>query len=140
MNTRLSATNERSRGLRIFVVENHPDTLMSLCLYLEQVGHTVLSAKSMAEAVAALPSAHCDVLLSDIGLPDGEGWNLLKKVNVSPFPYAIAMSGFGMNADRDKSKAAGFRHHLLKPFIPADLEVMLEEARREKEAREISSS
>ena len=121
--------------LRIFIVENHTDTLKWISRYLESMGHTVLSAKSMTEALTALPTADCEVLISDIGLPDGDGWELLRNAQLPRPVYAIAMSGFGMNADRVKSKAAGYRHHLLKPFVPRELDDALEEADREATAR-----
>ena len=124
-----------SHPLRIFIVENHTDTLKWISRYLQSMGHTVLSARSMAEALEALPTADCEVLISDIGLPDGDGWELLRNARLSRPIYAIAMSGFGMNADRIKSKAAGFRHHLLKPFVPRELDDALEEADREAAAR-----
>ncbi len=117
--------------LRIFVVENHPDTLKYLQIYLEDTGHTVVSARTMAESLAALPGADCDVLISDIGLPDGNGWDLLRRVRLPRPIYAIAMSGFGMNADQARSRAAGYRHHLLKPFALENLDAMLEEAAQE---------
>ena len=126
--------DERVRPLSIFVVENHADTLKYLCMYLEQLGHHVSVARSMAEALAALPGSDCDVLISDIGLPDGDGWQLLRQVALPNPPYAIAMSGYGMNADRLRSKEAGYRHHILKPFEPDELEAMLEEAARERAA------
>jgi two-component system CheB/CheR fusion protein len=120
--------------LRIFVVENHADTLKYLRMYLEQLGHEVASARSMSEALKTLPDADLDVLISDIGLPDGNGWELLRRAHFDHPVYAIAMSGFGMNADRVRSKEAGFRHHLLKPFVPDELDSMLEEAARERAA------
>ena len=123
-----------TRPLRIFLVENHSDTLKWLTLYLEQMGHTVVSARSMEEALAALPSAACEVLISDIGLPDGDGWQLLNKLRETSHEqprYAIAMSGYGMNADRSKSKAAGYSQHILKPFKAAELQTMLEAAASE---------
>ena len=123
-----------ARRLRIVVVENHPDTLKYLCLYLEQMGHVVASARSKAESIVLLAGPPCDVLISDIGLPDGNGWELLLQAP-SPKPhYAIAMSGFGMHADRERSLAAGYRHHLLKPFPPEELDALLAEAAREKAA------
>jgi two-component system CheB/CheR fusion protein len=122
---------EKVRSLRIFIVENHADTLKWLSRYLQEMGHTVFSAKTMAEAVEALPLAKCDVLISDIGLPDGDGWELLRRVSGTHPLYAVAMSGFGMNADRAKSKAAGYRHHLLKPFVPDELDAALAEAAQE---------
>lgn len=122
-----------ARPLRIFIVENHRDTLKYLTLYLEQLGHVVRSAGTMAAAQADLQSAEFDVLISDIGLPDGDGWKLLRHARESlhrPI-YAIAMSGFGMNSDRQISKDAGYRHHVLKPFDPEELDGMLEEAAAE---------
>ena len=116
--------------LRIFVVENHPDTLRALRMYLEGSGHAIASASTMQEALEAFPAARCEVLISDIGLPDGSGWDLLQKLRAGGHApaYAIAMSGFGMNADHVRSQEAGYRHHLLKPFVPDDLDVMLAEA------------
>ena len=119
--------------LRIFIVENHPDTLKGLTMYLEQMEHIVISARTMREALEMLPLANCDVLLSDIGLPDGDGWELMRLVKLPKKIFAIAMSGFGMNADRVKSKKAGYREHLLKPFNPDDLDVCLAEAAQELE-------
>ncbi len=116
------------RPLRIFVVENHEDTRFLLCLLLEQIGHTVLSAPSLAAALEALPAARCDVLISDIGLPDGSGWELMTRLGDDRPPYAIAMSGFGMSSDRQRSLSVGYRHHLLKPFEPNQLEQLLDEA------------
>jgi two-component system CheB/CheR fusion protein len=119
------------RRLRIVVVENHPDTLKYLCLYLEQMGHAVVAARSKSESIALLAGSRCDVLISDIGLPDGTGWELLLQAPSPKPPYAIAMSGFGMHADRERSLAAGYRHHLLKPFPPEELDTLLAEAAQE---------
>jgi CheY-like chemotaxis protein len=126
------------RPMRIFVVENHEDTRFLLCLLLEQLGHTVFSAPSLAEALAAMPAARCDVLISDIGLPDGNGWDLMTRLGDARPPYAIAMSGFGMSSDRQRSLNVGYRHHLLKPVEPNQLERLLDEAAdetRESERR-----
>ena len=124
------STHDTPPALRVFIVENHPDTLKYLQMYLEMMGHTVLTARTMGEALKALPCAECDALISDIGLPDGDGWELLRRVGTNlPRPlYAIAMSGFGLNADHVRSHEAGYRHHLLKPFKPAELDSMLVEA------------
>ena len=121
------------RTLRVFVVENHPDTLKYLRMYLETLGHEVSAALTMQDALAALPTSNCDVLLSDIGLPDGDGWELLQRLHGQlPRPvYALAMSGFGLHADQVRSRAVGFRHHLLKPFPPDRLGDLLDEAAAE---------
>ena len=119
------------RPLRIFVVENHEDTRFLLVLLLEQLGHTVFAAASLGEALMALPPAHCDVLISDIGLPDGNGWELMARLGADRPRYAIAMSGFGMSSDRQRSLGVGYRHHLLKPVEPNQLERLLDEAAAE---------
>ncbi|HEY4957350.1 MAG TPA: response regulator [Caldimonas sp.] len=119
------------RSLRIFIVENHDDTRYLLGLLLEQLGHTVLSAATLSEALAEIPGAYCDLLISDIGLPDGNGWDLMARLGADRPPFAIAMSGFGMASDRQRSLAAGFRHHLLKPVEPNQLERLIEEATAE---------
>ena len=123
----------RSRQpLRVFLVENHPDFCHFLQLYLQVKGHTVFCAQTVAEALEKLPGSSCDVLLSDIHLADGSGWQLLHRVRQDhPDIYAIAMSGAGLRADRELSRAAGFRHHLLKPFAPGELNALLEQAAQE---------
>jgi CheY-like chemotaxis protein len=118
--------------LRILVVENHGDTLKYLRLYLEHLKHVVESARTMSEALAVLAREKFDVLISDIGLPDGDGWELLRRAGALKPSYAIAMSGFGMNSDRTKSREAGYRNHLLKPFMPDDLDESLKEAVAER--------
>ena len=133
-----AATAASSAGshapLRIFIVENHDDTRFLLGLLLEQLGHTVFSVATMTEALRTVPGARCDVLISDVGLPDGNGWELLRNLGADRPRYAIAMSGFGMSADRERSRAVGYRHHLLKPVEPNQLESLLDEAAREIEA------
>ena len=62
----------------------------------------------------------------------------MERLSLTKRPYAIAMSGFGLNADSLRSKAVGYRHHLLKPFDPDELDAMLEEAAREAEASAVS--
>lgn len=122
------------RPMRILLVENHADTLRWLTLYLEDLGHTVVTARDLAEARRAWPACHCEVLISDIGLPDGTGWELLEQVRDSHPVFAIAMSGFGMNADNARSREAGYRHHLLKPFKTAELDRVLTEAAAQQPA------
>lgn len=120
------------KTLRILVVENDVDTLWSLRLYLEDCGHEVSTAMNVHDASEMLRRDSFNVLICDIGLPDGTGWDLM---NDYDFPrdsfFPIAMSGFGMNADSAKSRSAGFRRHLLKPFKPAELDKALREASAE---------
>ena len=125
-------TANQPKALRIFVVENHRDTREMMQMYLEMLGHTVQSVDSMTDALAVLPQADCDVLISDIGLPDGDGWLLMRRLQLPKSIYAIAMSGFGMGADQVRSQEAGYRHHMLKPIKPEELDAALEEAAREQ--------
>ncbi len=133
----MSAPNfsRQNELLHILIVENHPDTLRYLRMYLEQLGHKIDVAETMRDGLAAARVADLDVLISDIGLPDGDGWELMRRAEFRHPIYAIAMSGYGMEADRAKSMEAGFRHHLLKPFLPDELNDILEEVIRERQNR-----
>lgn len=124
---RAAGPHARPPTLRIFVVENHDDTRVLLCILLTQMGHTVYSAATMHEALRAIPASRCDVLISDIGLPDGDGWELMERLPWRP-RLAIAMSGRGMTGDRARSQAVGFQHHLVKPTGPEQLAQILARA------------
>jgi len=121
------------RPLSLFLVENHEDTVRYMQLYLEQLGYKVSVAPDMATAVREIPKSHCDVLISDIGLPDGDGWQLMEKLADHRPRFAIAMSGYGTSNDQHKSRAAGYDHHLVKPFVPDALLALLREAEKMKE-------
>lgn len=118
--------------MKVFVVENHADSRVMLCLMLGELGCEVESAENVADALTRVPQARPDMLISDIGLPDGDGWDLLGRLPDPRAFYAVAMSGFGMASDRVRSKAAGFRHHLIKPIDLNQLERVLDEARAER--------
>jgi len=114
---------------KIIVIENHEDTLTYLSRYLEQKGYEVISVRDRASALDYLRTAKVDILISDIGLPDGDGWEMLERVaELQPLPLCIAMSGYGSPEDLAQSRAAGYRHHLIKPFIPQDLDAILDQA------------
>ena len=72
-----------SPALRIFVIEDHDDSLQALRIYLEYLGYVVLSARTKAEALDEMPTANCDILISNISLPDGTGWELIQEVGKS---------------------------------------------------------
>ena len=122
-------------SLSVFLVENHDDTVRYMQLYLEQLGYQVSVAADMATALREIPNSHCDVLISDIGLPDGDGWQLMEKLRSHRPLFAIAMSGYGTSDDQRKSRAAGYDHHLVKPFIPDALLALLTEAEKAKESQ-----
>lgn len=111
--------------MRILLVENHPDTLVYIARYLRMSGHEVSTARSLAEARFELAKTTVDLLLSDLGLPDGDGWELLESLGDSRPRHAVAMSGKNSAADRARSVAAGFKCHLCKPFQPEELDAAL---------------
>ncbi len=104
-------------GLRLLVVEDHPDTRDTLQRLLTRRGYVVRTAASIAQALEVAREYEFDLLVSDIGLPDGRGTDLLERVEQQrgECPPAIAMSGFGMEDDLERSRAAGFSEHLTKP-------------------------
>lgn len=122
-----------SAPLQIFVVEDHQDTLEALEFYLTQAGHVVRSAGTKAAALSALSQAPCDLLLSDISLSDGTGWDLVRELGSARPRYTVAMSGFGTAKDIERSKTAGFRHHLVKPIDPDTLDELVADAVRERD-------
>jgi len=100
-------------------------------MYLEHLGHTVRTASNKAEGLREAAANACDVFISDIGLSDGDGWELLKQAKFPHPVFAIAMTGYGLLTDREKSSQAGYRRHIRKPFDPDVLDRILEEATRE---------
>jgi len=105
-------------SLRLLLVEDHADTAASLKKLLTRAGYYVESGASVKEALALMQGSSFDLLISDIGLPDGSGLVLME-----PFfqaaggrPVAgVALSGYGMAEDIQRSLDAGFDDHLIKP-------------------------
>jgi PAS domain S-box-containing protein len=111
--------------LRLLVVEDHVDTARTLSRILRAAGFSVTTANNVTSALELAEKESFDVLLSDIGLPDGTGYDLLHEVRKHRPVQAIAMSGFGMDEDLRKSREAGFSEHLVKPVhVPELLEAL----------------
>lgn len=88
-----------------------------LSTLLKHCGYETISATSVAEALDRLGDAPVDVLLSDLGLPDGDGLNLVARAKaVQPELIAIALTGRGSDNDLELGEKAGFDHYLTKPF------------------------
>lgn len=125
---------KHKRPLRVLVVENDVDTRRFFKLYLEQLGHTADAAAGVGDALSALSGSRYDVLFADIGLADGSGWDLMEQAKARSIPsppFSIAMTGYGLAEDRARSEAAGFRHHVMKPFEPSRVKALLDEASRD---------
>jgi PAS domain S-box-containing protein len=123
------------RRLSILVVEDHPDTANALERLLRSAGHLVRTTDCVATALAAADSHDFDVLISDIGLPDGSGLDLMRQIRArhgleeKPIK-GIVLSGFGMDEDVKRSQEAGFLEHLTKPINFARLQGTIEKLAR----------
>ena len=101
---------------RVLFVEDHEPTRATMTRLLEQRGYAVTAARSVTDALQRTAQSEVDVLISDLGLPDGDGCELMAKLRQArPGLVGIALSGYGMEADITRSRAAGFDEHLTKP-------------------------
>ena len=105
-----------SRRCRLLVVDDHADTCKGMKMMLERRGYDITVAHSAGQAVEKTRAADFDLLISDIGLPDRSGYELMSELRKSKPMPGIALSGFGMDADVDKARDAGFSEHLTKPI------------------------
>jgi len=104
-----------SKHLQILLVDDHPDTRSVLSRLLTKSGHEVATADCVQGALEILEGRSFDTLISDIGLPDDSGYNLVREAKRRQPLKAIALSGFGMEADIRLSAQAGFDYHVTKP-------------------------
>lgn len=117
---------------RLLLVEDHPDTVRALSRLLGRSGFQVKSANSIASALQLAASEPFDILVSDIGLPDGTGYELMERIRERFGIKGIALSGYGMEDDIRRSREAGFAEHVVKPVDLARLEsVVRQVVRRE---------
>jgi len=104
------------RAPRLLVVDDHHDTCTGMKMMLERRGYRVTVAHSADEAVAKADAEDFDLLVSDIGLPDRSGYELMEELHASKSLRGIALSGFGMENDVNRAREAGFSEHLTKPI------------------------
>jgi signal transduction histidine kinase/CheY-like chemotaxis protein len=104
------------RHPRVLVVDDHQDTCTGMKRMLERRGYQIAVAHTAQQAVEKVRTQEFDLLISDIGLPDRSGYELMREVQSSkPLP-GIALSGFGTEQDVNEARAAGFSEHLTKPI------------------------
>ncbi len=99
----------------VLLVEDHQDTARVMRRILEGAGYLVQNAGTVAEARQLAAERPFDLVISDVGLPDGSGLELMRGLREAGGPPGIALSGFGTEEDVAASKAAGFSEHLTKP-------------------------
>lgn len=113
-------------GFNILVVDDEADTRELLITLLEQYGARVTAVASVAEALERLEQLQPDVLLSDIGMPDEDGYSLIRRVRGLSREQggqtpAIALTAYARTEDRIRALEAGFQTHIAKPLEPAEL-------------------
>jgi signal transduction histidine kinase len=113
---------------RVLVVEDNPDAARSLATLLRLEGHDVRLASDGPQALAAAAESRPDVVLCDLGLPGMDGYAVAAALRAGPATAGVrlvALTGYGQDADRRRSAAAGFDLHLTKPVDPAALHELL---------------
>lgn len=109
-------TRGEGTSARILLVDDHTDTSSGMKRLLERRGYEVVTAENVADALKTAGSSSFDLLISDLGLPDGSGLELMKDLRrTHPEMPGIAISGFGMESDHANTREAGFSEHLIKP-------------------------
>jgi CheY-like chemotaxis protein len=112
---------------RILLVEDHEDTLRMMQQLLTLSGYRVETASSVQSARDLADAAKFDLVISDIGLPDGTGLDVMQHFRAKQKAKGIALSGFGMEEDLRRSKEAGFARHLTKPINLQTLQEAIDE-------------
>jgi CheY-like chemotaxis protein len=112
-------------GIQVLVVDDEPDSREFVAFVLEQAGATVLTATTADEALTMLVRSQPSVLLSDIGMPDMDGYMLMQQVRALPSQGAqvpaIALTAYAGDFNQKQALAAGFQKHISKPIEPEKL-------------------
>jgi two-component system CheB/CheR fusion protein len=125
-----------SAPLQILLVEDHGDTAEMMISLLELEGHRVEAAADVATALETAQRGKFDLLVSDLGLPDKSGYDLIRELRARGYTLpAIALSGYGQDQDLDNSRTAGFSAHLIKPVDPERLLTAISAATKGEVAR-----
>ncbi len=119
--------NGERKRMRILLVEDHEDTNRSLTNLLRRRGYQVQSANTLRSALQCAANEDFDILVSDIGLPDGTGIELMAKLKNEREMVGIALTGFGMEDDIRRSQDVGFHEHLIKPVDLNKLDAIIQE-------------
>ena len=113
------------KRLRILVVEDHSDTLEALSRLLSHFGHEISLADTVRNALNIIESKEFDVVLCDIALPDGTGYDVIAEAKRKRPLKAVALTGFSATEDIERGKQAGFDFHLSKPVDFHELRAVL---------------
>ena len=122
---RTRASYNSGKSLRILVVEDHSDTLQALSRLLSHFGHEISLADGAQNALNIINSKEFDVVLCDIALPDGSGYDVIAEAKRRRPIKAVALTGFSATEDIERGKKAGFDFHLSKPVDFHELRAVL---------------
>jgi signal transduction histidine kinase/CheY-like chemotaxis protein len=125
------AQTQPGTAQRILVVDDDPDIRRSLAMLLRHSGHEVESASDGAEAVELAGRSKPDVVLLDVGLPGLDGYAVCRRIREQPWGkrmHIIALTGWGQDEDRRKTREAGFDDHLVKPVEFKSIQALLSQA------------
>jgi CheY-like chemotaxis protein len=116
----------RLDGIHVLLVEDDDDSRKLLGTMLKRYGAKVTSAKSAAEALDVFENEVPDVIISDIGMPEQDGYELIRKLRALPVEKggkipAIALTGYASRKDRERALSSGYHQHVAKPIEQADL-------------------
>ena len=121
--------SDKKANLDILVIEDNQDVADLLAIWLESRGYTPHVANTGQVGLELIQRVRPSVVLCDIGLPGMDGNEVCRRVATLPFddkPVMIALSGWGMEEDRNRTREAGFAHHLVKPVAPQALFELLD--------------
>ena len=127
-----SAPDAAAAQRRVLVADDHKDSAASLARLLEILGNSVRTARDGEEAVALAAAFRPHVILLDIGMPKMNGYEACGRIRAEPWSRnvaIVALTGWGQESDRRRSREAGFDHHLVKPVELDALEAVLNEPR-----------
>jgi PAS domain S-box-containing protein len=116
------APGSDGQPVKVLLVEDHADTARAMQRLLSRSGYSVKIAASAESALSLLARERYDLMISDIGLPDATGYDLMTQARETYGIAGIALSGYGMESDVQRSHAAGFAQHLVKPVTPKRLQ------------------
>jgi len=125
------ASDVARRSRRVLLVDDHADAREMYAMVLQADGHEVFQAEDGAAALAMFATVRPDVALVDIGLPCMDGYEVARRIRSEPGGrdvILIAVTGYGFPEDRERSRAAGFDRHLVKPAMPDDLRRELDQS------------
>jgi PAS domain S-box-containing protein len=113
-------------GVRVLAIDDEPDARELLTVLLTQYGAEVVAVASPAEVLATLESFQPDVLISDIGMPDADGYTLIRQIRALPSQQggqtpAIALTAYAREEDSQQAIASGYQWHITKPLDPEQL-------------------